>query len=178
MFGSLGAAVQVVLILYPFILLSYNWVHIELISCLHLAQPLTRMPLIFHQGVGDVDSFCHIHTLEAPFYFIFYFFKCSLLLGCSLPLCLPLLSLNLFSVIWWCPQWWASIVPLSSLASCLVHKTPTSHRYPVVSRCIYFIQKLLFSLRMVTSKFLSDNRQLCFTAYPELCTACVFTHSW
>lgn len=74
MFGSLGAAVQVVLILYPFILPSYNWVHIELISCLHLAQPLTRMPLIFHQGVGDVDSCCHTHTLEAPFiFFVAYF---------------------------------------------------------------------------------------------------------
>lgn len=81
MFGSLGAAVQVVLILYPFILLSYNWVHIELISCLHLAQPLTRMPLIFHQGVGDVDSFCHIHTLEAPIFYFLFFLNVAYFLG-------------------------------------------------------------------------------------------------
>lgn len=39
------------------------------------------------------------------------------------------LSLKWISAIWWCPQWWASIVLLSSLASCLVHRTPTSHRY-------------------------------------------------
>lgn len=41
----------------------------------------------------------------------------------------PVLSLKLISAIWWCPQWWASIVLLSSRASCLVRRTPTSHRY-------------------------------------------------
>lgn len=57
MFGSLGAAVQVVLILYPFIPPSCTSAHIELIGCVHLAQPLSRMLLIFHQGVCGVGSF-------------------------------------------------------------------------------------------------------------------------
>lgn len=172
MFGSLGAAVQVVLILYPFILFTYVSVHTEL-SCMSIWLWLSHLQTVLNiWPVCDVDSCCYIHTLHTVSILVFF----------------PVLSLKLISAIWWFPQWWAFIVLLSSLASCLVHRTPTSHRYATANLYAYLlshwdiIRNFFFfnSFFIVTSKFLfiSDNCKLRFTAYPEFSTACLFTHTW
>ncbi len=112
MFGSLGAAVQVLLILYPFIPFTYECVRTDLARHTHW----TLTPWYLTSVWCWVLLFTFIH-----------FKKCSI--TASILVFFPVLSLKWVSAIWWCPQWWASIALLSSLASCLEHRTPTSHRY-------------------------------------------------
>lgn len=104
MFGSLGALVQVILILYPFHAIDlWVWAHRVNMSI----QPLK-------------SSGFYVESFTLWILFTVHLSKYMSLL---------VLPLTFLSATWWCPQWWVSIVLLSLLASCLVHRTPTSHRY-------------------------------------------------
>lgn len=97
----------------------------------------------------------------------------------------PVLSLKLISAIWWCPQWWASIVLLSSRASCLVRRTPTSHRYLTANLHISYLTVtsnqewcstfLFFLMRHSTFHFRSLQTACHCSSWAQLCQ-CFHAH--